>query len=384
LLAGVPPDDTRSASYSPCDWASRLRELGERPTGRDSLRLSAPFFLVAAQYQHALFGHWPRAGVRGLRTDLQDLQLQDNPSLLGLYYFLSSSRRRSVPPTLESQLAGLAELLDPAVADPDMKVEVSAKTTITFRDIDVRFSQSVGEGLQFIQKYKCLTSLEIDLLRKLDSADQRLSEPDVAQRRPAVAARVQSLVRDFACRLVRRSIGVRTAAVRDAGILRNFQDVVRGDEQLLHDATKQVEALLNEKERFVVTLNTTFGEPLPPIQRRAVLTTTKQRVRPLIQTEVSRPQAAVRFLGVGAGNKGKSIPLTYELFKSVQELRKGMIPASLPRTVVALLDTTRARLAGHIVRDEELLEGAEIRIGLRDDLIVRELGKFLVRQEEQE
>jgi hypothetical protein len=44
-----------------------------------------------------------------------------------------------------------------------------------------------------------------------------------------------------------------------------------------------------------------------------------------------------------------------------------------------MLDTTRARLSGKIVRNEELLDEGEIRIGLRDDVIVRELAAFLVR-----
>jgi hypothetical protein len=74
--------------------------------------------------------------------------------------------------------------------------------------------------------------------------------------------------------------------------------------------------------------------------------------------------------------------MTYELFRSVRELRAGMMPASLPRPVVALLDTTRARLSGQIVRDDNLLDGAEIRIGLRSEVIVRELNKFIVRQED--
>jgi hypothetical protein len=50
---------------------------------------------------------------------------------------------------------------------------------------------------------------------------------------------------------------------------------------------------------------------------------------------------------------------------------------------MALLDTTRARLAGRIVRDEEQLDGAEIHIGIRDEMIVREFGRFVVRGEAQ-
>jgi hypothetical protein len=55
--------------------------------------------------------------------------------------------------------------------------------------------------------------------------------------------------------------------------------------------------------------------------------------------------------------------LTYELFKAIKELERGLSLASLPRTVVALLDTTKARLSGPIVRDPEMLMDARIRIG---------------------
>ena len=57
-----------------------------------------------------------------------------------------------------------------------------------------------------------------------------------------------------------------------------------------------------------------------------------------------------------------------------------MLPASLPRTVVALLDTAAAKLAGRVVRDEEQLDGSEIRLGLRDEVVVRELERFLIRR----
>jgi len=146
----------------------------------------------------------------------------------------------------------------------------------------------------------------------------------------------------------------------------------------VHDAAKQVESLLNEKDRFVITLNTTFGEPLPPPQRRATLSSDKQKVKPRPLPGHDRPKASLRFLGVGSGGASQSIPLTYELFKSVRELRQGLMAASLPRPVIALIDTTRARLAGAIVRDEELLEGATIRIGVRDDEIVRNQNSFAV------
>ena len=308
--------------------------------------------------------------------------MEGHPTLMGLHHFLSGGRGLGTPATLEPQLVGLNESLDPALADPDEEVEVSSRTAIRLRDIDARFSQSTREGLQFLRRYRCLSVLEVDLLQRLSEADDELGEGEARRRRPAIASRLQGFVREFACRLVRRTLGVRSGVVRDASTLKSFQAVIDGDEQLLHESVKQVEGLLNDKDRFVVTLNTTFGEPLPPEPRRAVLTTDKQRVRPREARAVGRPAASLRFLTVGAGASVQSIPMTYELFKSVRELRAGMMPASLPRPVIALLDTTRARLSGQIVRDENLLDGAEIRIGLRSEVIVLELNKFIVRQED--
>lgn len=337
--------------------------------------------LVASQYQHALFGGWTKPIGHSLRADLKSLKLDSDPTLMGLHHFLRGGRGLSVPATLEAQLASLCAALDPAMSNPDDEVDVSTNTTIKLREIDSRFSHSVGEGFHFIRKYRCLTPNEVELLRRLEVADDLLSSSAVRRQKPAVASRVQRVIRDFSCRLVRRSVGVRSAVVRDSNMLLSFEKVVTGNEQLMHDAIKQVESLLNVRDQFVLTLNTTFGEPLPPASRRATLTTTKQRVRPREERTDARPATTIRFLNVSSGESLQSIPLTYQLFKSARQLQSGMLEASLPRTVLALLDTTRAKLAGRIVRDEDLLDGSEIRIGLRSEVIVRELQKFLIRTE---
>lgn len=112
-----------------------------------------------------------------------------------------------------------------------------------------------------------------------------------------------------------------------------------------------------------------------------MLTTDIQRVRPIPREQSDkRPRLPVRFLSVGTGSAAQSVALTYELFKATTSLRKGMVPASLPRSVVALLDTTRAKLAGTVVRNEEALEGSEMRLGVRDDVIVRSFNAFEVRK----
>lgn len=381
LLAGNPPS-SRMAS-DPCSWAAKLLDMASRTSPKsDSVTSAAPFHLVAMKYSHALFGHWPPEYGPTLRACAKEMGLLDDQTLMGLHHFLTYSRRHSAPRTLQSSLISMAELVDPALAAPDLEVAVSAKTKITFRDLDTRFSQSVGEGRAFIQKFQCLDKLEMDVLKRLEQLDQLLSKDEIRARKPAAAKKVQAIIRDFSCRLARRSIGVRSGVIRDSDVLSAFQRASTGAPELLSDAAKQVELLLNVGDRFSVSLNTTFGEPLPPKLRQVTLTTAKQRVRNRPPPSGVRPPMPYQYLTVGTGGYAQPIPLTYDLFKSMQEMKRGMVAASLPKPVVALMDTTKARLAGYIVRDEQLLDGGEIRIGQQSEIIVREMDKFSVRRGE--
>lgn len=384
LLAGT-TESAGVGTYHPCRWSASLLSPKERdPVKAEAKRVRGLFKLVAAQYQHALFGAWPVEKALALKRDIKELKVDTQPALVALQQFLALDKRKESTSTLRTQLAGMGSYLDPAFASPALEVAVSANTTIRFEDLDRRFSLSIQEARRFLQKYQCLSSIEIDLLKALEVADVMLSDESTRRRKPAVAERIQAFVRLVACRIARRSIGVRCGITKDSDVLAEFNQVLNGDASALQVATQQVEGLLNSKDRrFVVSLNTTFGEPLPPPERRVILTTDIQRVRPMPQLlDDSRPRFPVRFLSVGSGAAAQPVALTYELFKATTSLRKGMVPASLPRSVVALLDTTRAKLAGSVVRDEETLEGSKIHLGIRDDVIVRNFGTFLVRKEQ--
>jgi hypothetical protein len=379
LLAGAPPEGPGQMKYSPCEWAAN-QQAQRGAIGNSRGKLLAPYQLLFRFYRHALFGNWPKMKARLLKAGLRELDLQDDDVLNGLLLFLNDSRRLAIPPTLRTQLDELCEVLDPALADPDTEVDLSGNTTVFYREIDARFSQSVEEGLFFLRNKRCLTTLEVDLLKDLDGADKRLAKAALARNRPDTARRLQSIVRDFACRLSRRSIGCRSAVVRDSTTLTSFEKVVAGDDQLLYEAAVQVEELLNKGQRFSVVLNTTFGEPIPGAERRVTLTTDRQRVRVPDEVEVERPAPALRFLTVGPSSSRQFIPITYELYRSVLELQIGMLEASLPKAVVALLDITRAKLGGRIVRERDALELGRIQIGLRKENIVFQRGKFLIKK----
>lgn len=381
LLAGH-RHETRASDLMPCAWAASvcgaddLAVRGVKPSERTS---SAIFELVAAQYHHALFHQWDREAGPFLLKDIKELELQDNNTAMGLHWFLSSRRSPYLPTMIEGTLDDFSGLLDPALAHPDTMVEVSRNTSYRLRDIDTRFSRSVAEGLEHVRKSRILTTLEVELLRRLAELDTYLSRQDVRRKRPATATRVQRVVRDFSCRLVRRSIGARTMTVLDAPVLREFQAVVEDEhDDGVFEVAREIEHLLNKNQEFEVSLTTTFGQPLPTSNVQALLVVPRRQVHPAHASTEGRPAAPLRFLEVGEGSSAQDVALTYGLFKAIKDIKRGLSYGSLPRSILALLDTTGARIAGPIVRDENVLRRAEIRLGNGTTIEKRRSGFGLV------
>lgn len=384
LLAGYRPTGVEQQG-SPCEWAAMLVHLdngvaeAKKPTKQ---ALTAVFKLATSSYQHALFHRWDKEIATFLHKDIKELGLEDDRTLMGLQFFLQERRAAYLPATIASLLNGLVDLLDPALADPDTEVAISARTNIVLRDLDTRFSRSINEGIEFVRKFQALSTNELNLLKRLASTDVLLSLPQIRRKRPTAASRVQHILRDFACRLARRSICTRSAVVADAKILQAFQRVVEDEQSSqLYEVADQVERLLNNGQDFEVSLTTTFGQPLPPSQRQATLIVPSRHVGMCEPATVGRPRSPICFLEVGSGQSAQPIALTYDLFKAVKELERGLSPASLPRTVVALLDTTRARLAGPIVRDAQILRRSKIRVGTNGTVIARSWDRFVSRNE---
>lgn len=397
LLAGHHPAVHDPAGHTqqstPCQWASNLVELDQKAATtkkHNRQTLTAIFHLATSGYQHALFHRWDKNVATSLRRDIKELGLEkeleteEGRTLMGLVHFLAERKAHYLPATIAHLLEGLVDTLDPAFASPDIEVAVSGRSAIVLGDLDMRFSRSLAGGIEFIRKYQVLSQNELEVLKRLSNADAMLSMPTIRRKRPVAASRVQHILRDFACRLVRRSICTRTAVVADSQILLAFQQVVEDNDkhQHLFEVVKQVKELLNTGKEFEVSLTTTFGQPLPPRQRQATLVVPLRQVKMLAQDIAGRPRPPICYLGVGHGQSAQPIPLTYDLFKAVKELERGLSPASLPRTVVALLDTTKARLSGPIVRDEELLDDAKIRIGADGTVVGRSWNGFVASKED--
>lgn len=384
LLAGHSTATDEHAG-DPCVWASgqvQLDKSCQATLTPKNHELTACFKLALSSYQHSLFHSWDKTAWTKIKQYLKDLEIpKTNPEgklLHGLLHFLNERKKPYLPHSIESPVESLCALFDPALASPDFMVELSNSSSVQIGMIDTRFSRSIGNGIEYLTKYKFLSFAEIELLKRLSKADDYLSDPQVRRKRPTAAGQLQRMLRDFAARLVKRSLCTRSAVVCDYPILHGFQLIVEDDAgSALHEVAKQVGGLLNGKNYFEVSLTTTFGQPLPPQRRQATLVVPKRSVKPMKLTKLGRPRSPISFLEVGLGSSSHAIPLTYDLYKTVKELEKGLSPASLPRNVVALLDTTKSRLSGAIVRDKETIDSSEIMIGSDGTVISKSYEGFI-------
>jgi hypothetical protein len=373
LLAGPAPADGKEA-HSPCSWAARelgLRNGRSKPTKRG---LMAPYTVACSQYQQLLFSSWAQPDRNEWTSALRELGLQHEAEIRGLMHFVSTPRQLALPVPLTAHLRALDSLLDPALADGSSSVLLAGRAPLSMREVDLRFSQGVEDGLSFLEPLGLLTHLDRGLLTRLAACDNELSATAAKPTAAAKASYLQRYIRDFACRYAKRAVGTLRGCFKDQAWIDRFSQLLDGSAVLLGETAKQVEGLLNEDGAFAVSLNTTFGEPLPPRPRRVILTASKQRVRRHQPTATTRPLGDLRYLQVAR----QFIPLTFDLFKAVGMLRDGMHPASLPKTVVALIDTTRARLAGQVVRNADELEAAIIRVGVGPETISHDGLRFSV------
>ena len=371
LLAGYRPE-TKGRKSNPCEWAKSLVKLNA--VSKDNSlasrqELTAIFYLATSGYQHALFHHWESSLSVDLKNAIKDLAIDKSTDagrlIHGFQLFMTDKRTTYLPATISALLSSMSEVLDPAMASPENHISINSKSQITLSELDARFSKSVQSGYDYLKNYRLLNVNEVELLKRLSKADLYLSESVNRRKKPTSANYIQRCLRDFACRLVRRSICVRFAVVSDLSVLNAFQEIVEDENgQKLHAVSKQVKELLNDADGFHVSLTTTFGQPLPPTQRQTTLIVPQRNVRSVALNSVGRPKSPICYLKIGTGESAQSIPLTYDLFRAIKELDRGLSPASLPRNVVALLDTTKARLSGPIVRDHELWEDAKIKVGV--------------------
>lgn len=350
--------EVRGRQVSPCEWSAYQVKLARSAQSNDPAKFRAPYLLVSRLYHHRLFPRWPGLD-RGANRKAKGI-LKGDSFALGLegardfFRYLShaaSQAGESSGEILSRVRGSLGDLLDPALAPGDTVLFVRGDQEYTTDQVEERFSLSVREGLSLVSSQ--LETLERDLLGQLAEADEALVEENFPRTKSHLAKTLQTSLRQFCARLVKRSIGGRRAVCRDAHYFEGYEKALHDSRELL-DVRRQLKKLLHDdRNQFRASLVTTFGQPIAQRSRDIVLLTPVVTVRELGPLEASgRPSEPIPYLKVDC----HVAPLTFSLFKALQEVVAGLHDASLPTEIFALLNGIKSLVSGHLVRNAEVLE----------------------------
>lgn len=350
---------------SPCDWAAAQIDLAAstRPGDTDKARTRAPYLLMSRLYHHRLFPRWPdmnrgkHLGAKRMLSDPGFVQGVDRARGFFDYLVFASRHPAGAGGEIAERVHGsLSELLDPALASGNIVLFSRGDRTYTVDEVEEMFSLSVREGFGLVESQ--LEPLERDLLRMLADADDALVEDNFPRTKAHNAKLLQSSLRQFCARLVKRSIGVRMGVCNDLNCFRDYEKALR-DPHEQSDVRKHLRMLLHDGRRFRASLVTTFGQPLAQRSREVALLTQAVPVREFLPRVTSgRPPESMPYIQIDKS----IIPLTFPLFKALSEVVEGLHDASLPAEIFALLNGIKSFVSGHIARDTISLIDNDARI----------------------
>ena len=355
LLVGHENDfRLRGKDVDPCDWAAGQVKIIQ--TSNDAYeRTRARFFLFSKIYNHALFPRWPN--LRAVRDHCKQV-LKSDPSddanandVFRLLGWLRKDESTSIHKLIREQIG---VLLDP--------VEVSGSVILagdghSADNLEEMFSYSVEQGYNATREW--LSEIERDFMDWVIHVERRIEEDSSKGNKNLVERydEVHKNIRLFACRLVKRSLAVRKGITKENKYLERYAKTIE-DEFELKNVRKQFNELIHENSRFPVSLSTTFGQPVP--HHHATLRAPMVKVTYMLPPKSGQhARSSLSYLKI----KNHAMPLTYPLFKALAELKEGLMEASIPTDILAMIERMRARMAGEIVRDIDSLDDATLSVG---------------------
>ena len=357
LLVGHENDfKLKGKEVDPCDWAAF--QLNVINTSNDAYeKTKAKFLLSSKIYCHALFPRWP--SLRAVKDECKQVLKKDpfNDDNANDLFRLLGSFRKDESTSIHGLIKGqFGVLLDP--------VEVSGSVVLVGEDfsadnLEEMFSYSIEQGYSEIRK--SLTDVERTFMDWLVCVEKQVGA-DAAKGNKNYARlydEVRKNLQVFACRMMKRSLAVKKGITKDNSYLERYAKAIEQEIEL-KTARKQFSELIHEGSRFPISLATTYGQPVPHSDHDAVLYTHMVKVSSMI-TPKSKQHAisSLPYLKI----KDHAIPLTYPLFKALVQHREGLMPASIPTDTLALIEGTRSRMAGEILRDIDGLDDAILSIG---------------------
>lgn len=356
-------------SVRPCVWAAHHAEKVRR-SSPDAI-LSA-WLLTARLYTHSLFPVWPNlTSITKSIRELEKANFNLHPNLDK--FFSTIANDSDWNSTNIGQLLGkeFCQTLDPA----NTRRELVLQEEMTIGQVEDAFTTSINRGLELTREY--LTEIEFSVLSSLLKADEACDADDaLSSLHSSKIKQVQWNLRAMASRLVKRSLGGRAGVCRDQKFLEDYQSLLDGTGDSRKHLRRSFKNLLSNgiNEKLTVPLSTTFGQPAHSKQGEVRLFAPFPQSMGIVSptNNSSRPREQLPYLKLD----DVPIPVTFPLFKALSEVRQGLMKASLPEEILALVDGTSNILAGKIVHDKEKLEDSRIDIGGSDQELIFEDGEI--------
>ncbi len=376
----------KDKAYTPCDWAAKQLALTENAPLGSTDRAYAPYLLVSRLYHHRLFSRWPSlesGDHRKAKGVLRDGTLKAGVQVArDLFRYLA--RRANLKSTASADIGEILEgpfsgWLDPALAsDGEVILRKSNGEVHTTGEIEELFSLSVKDGLEVTKSQ--VAPLERDLLTLLAKADEELVDENFPRNDSHHVRLLQGSIRQFAARLAKRSLGVRQGVCLHLTKFKDYAAIIEGGRDSGSVRRQMTRLLHGDDNCFAACLVTTFGQPLARRNREIKLLTRKVRVRE-IRREVTdgRPKDSLPYIRVAE----TTVPMTFPLFKALEEVDSGLHEASLPSEIFTLLNGVKSLVSGQLVRDESMFEDdARIIFGAAPEEVEILDGEFRITKRE--
>jgi hypothetical protein len=389
LLVGEPSElEIGGKPMSPCEWSAAQHKFATSGRLNSPERDRAPYLLMSHLYHHRLFPRWPSfdSGEHRLaKRALLKVKNDDEGLGLAASFFRFTARSKHLSTLVRGDVpvrvrSFMGPQLDPAIASGDgvLFMRNGEETTVT--DLEERFSLSIGEGLNLAGSQ--LETLERDVLERLSLADESLMEDKFPRNRTRQARLLQSTIRQFSARVAKRSLGSRRAVCLDSDMYSYYLSATKKP-SVLNGVRKGLKSLLNDSNnQFRAGLATTFGQPVAH-RSRDVSLSIDSPINVAVAEKLNMEGRPIDYLPYLLVDK-HYIPLTFELFKALNEVNDGLHDASLPGEIYSLLDRVKSLVSGRIVRDQKILsEDPRIILGSSNDAIEYVSGEFVYSNEVQ-
>lgn len=354
---------------SPCDWAKeQIRNISSENA---KLRVQSIWQLNEQLYHSKLFSKWPsfssiyRAN-KNTNKEIRDILSLSPITKQYFSYFSSLRTQRVYQPKIAKFLdTDFFDLMDPSqLSNVNGNLD---KLNQSIKTLESEFSYSVEGGLNYVKDK--LNYLETLLFEQLHEIEQELDgsirfEPSISSRR---VDEILVIIRSVAIRYFKRIHFTSKGISKDELVLQKFRKLNPHEDH--NNANLKIAAnlfgdLIHDGGKLKVILNSSISQPElePDLAVSLQVARVKIRSKYIIDNIMDVPRPSVIVFRVKF-KEDLHVPLTYDLYKALYLLKKGVRLSSLPANVVALLDKIKSRLAGEVVRDKDILFDSHLMIG---------------------